>query len=146
MNRKGIIAMLFVALVVGVTMAEMNDSLFGVAYTPSTTNSASMVVRGELRGIYVDTQSNNGSISGTLSITSMGVTIFSKASITADGYFRPMLLAQDSAGSDIDWAVDAGTTNRLYVFPPLAGAVTVQWLDGGSASNGTVNVRLIYNQ
>lgn len=146
MKGKGIIAMLFVALVVGVTMAEMNDSLFSVAYTPSTTNSSVMVVRGELRGIYVDTQSNNGSISGTLSITSMGVTVFSKAAITADAYFRPMLLAHDSTGSNIDIDPAGGTTNNVYCFPPLAGAVTVQWLDGGSASNGTVNVRLIYNQ
>jgi len=127
-----------------VSFAEMNDKLFSVSYVPSTTNSSTAVVRGELCGIYVDTQADNGSISGTLSITSMGVTIFSKAAITADSFFRPMLLAQDSAGADIDWATDAGTTNRLYVLPPMAGSVTVQWLDGGSASNGTVNIRLIY--
>ena len=144
MKCKSFTMMLVAVLIGSVAFAAMDDKLYSLAYAPNGTTTASAVVRGELKGVYVDTQANNGSISGTLSITSMGVTIFSKAAIAADGFFRPMLLGHDSAGADIDWATDAGTTNRLYVCPPLAGSVTVTWVDGGSASNGTVNVRLIY--
>jgi hypothetical protein len=141
MKFKGMLAMLFIALVVGVTMAEMNDSLFGVAYTPASTNSQSMVIRGELRGVYIDTLSNNGTVTGKVTVASQGVTIFEKTAITADVFYRPMLPAHDSTG-----AMANAATNQVYMFAPLSSAVTVTWLDLGSSSNGTVNVRLIYNQ
>ena len=147
MKKFKCLAMLLVITgVVGVAVAAMNDNLFSLAYVPNGTTTQAAVIRGELRGIYVDTQANNGSISGTLSVSSQGVTVFSKAAITADAYFRPMLLAQDSSGTTLDVDTAAGTTNNVYCFPPLAGQVTVSWVDGGSASNGTVNVRLIYAQ
>jgi hypothetical protein len=140
-KRIGFLTMLFIALMVGVTMAEMDDNLFGVAYTPSTTNSQTKVIRGELRGVYIDTQSNNGTVTGKVTVASQGVTVFEKTAIIADAFYRPMLPAHDSAG-----AMANASTNQVYVFPPLCSAVTVTWLDLGSASNGTVNVRLIYNQ
>jgi len=144
MKFKSLVSLVILVAIAGSAMAAMDDKLFSLAYTPNATVNSAAVIRGELRGIYVDTQANNGTINGTLSVVSQGVTIFSLAAIAADGYYRPMLLGQDSAGATINNDTSGVTTNRVYVVPPLAGAVTVQWVDGGSASNGTVNVRLIF--
>lgn len=103
---------------------------YSVTVISTATNSQSLVVRGELAGVWIDAPAN---ATGTVSVATRGATIFTASAVTADVTYYPVVQSVNSTG----------TVEAVFSKIPLAGSTTVQVI-GGSAGTNAWPVKLIY--
>lgn len=139
-----------VALAAQFASAAMDDRDFTVAVTGLGTNSTSYVLRGELKGVYVDVPASQ---TGTVSVTSSQATLFSKADITTDAFYLPRTGIHQYTGAAATFNTYSSTNSlqanaqTIYDAFPMAGSITVTVI-GQTAGTTAVNyvVTLIYEK
>lgn len=143
---KKVLAGLVAFLATSVALfANMENREFSCTVIGAQTNAVTYVLRGELEAIKVDVTAPS---TGTVTVTSEQLTLFSKASIAADATFLPRAAVHTTAGVA---ATFVGGTNNVanawYDNQPMAGSVTVTLIgeNGASVTNNT-KVTLIYKQ
>jgi hypothetical protein len=119
--------------------AGMEDREFACTVIGTATNTVTYVLRGELQAVQVDMTTPS---TCTVTVASDELTLFSKASITADATYLPRVATHDNAGTVITNASFGG-----YDAPPMAGPITVTVVgqDAGGRTNAA-KVTLVYKQ
>jgi len=125
--------------------ASMEDRDFSCTVIGTQTNAVTYVLRGELEAIKVDVTAPS---TGTVTVVSDELTLFSKASIAADATFLPRAATHTTAGIAATFV--GGTQNVANVWygkQPMAGPVTVTLIgENGAAVTNNTKVTLIYKQ
>lgn len=124
-------------------LAAMDDKTYNVTVIGTTTNSANVVLRGELEAVKIDVP--NGA-TGTVTVATSDGTVFSKADIAADVIYFPRVALHTTAGVAATFVGGTNdTANAWYGKAPLAGDVTVTVI-GQSAGTNAYSVKVIYNK
>jgi hypothetical protein len=119
--------------------AGMEDRDFDFSVVGTGTGTVTYVLRGELQAVRVDFAAAR---TGTVTVASEELTLFSKATIAADATFLPRAVSHDSGGVVLTNAVYGG-----YVAPPMAGPITVTVVgEDGMARTNAAKITLIYKQ
>ena len=140
--KKTVLVALMLAAFGGVAFGEMDDKVFNVSVIATATNSASYVLRGELQGVHVDVPAG---ATGTVTVASSQMTLFTKSAIAADAYFPVRIPVYSTAGAALT-VVDAGSnTNAVVDRAAMAGAITATVIGTGTATNA-YKVTLIYKK
>jgi hypothetical protein len=148
--NKTILSAFAAIMVAGVAHSAMDTKTFtfsSLKLDPAT-GSVAYVVRGELIGVKVDI---GGTTTNAIQISEANLGTIFTATNMADGVYYPRaLISGDTvAATGVPWtqtwaALGAGT-NALVDRIPMAGLVTVRYIQRGLATNNH-SVTLIYNK
>ena len=138
MNKALVGLAAFIATSVAL-FAGMEDREFGCSVIGTATSTVTYVLRGELQAVNVDFTAGR---TGTVTVASDELTLFSKADIAADATFLPRAATHDKGGVVLTNATFGG-----YAAPPMAGAVTVTVVGQDALSRtNDAKITLIYEQ
>jgi hypothetical protein len=123
--------------------ADMDSRTLTAQVIGLATNTANIVMRGQLEAIKVDITAGSTS---TVTITSGELTLFSKSGIVADATFLPRGATHTTAGV----AITDGKTNdvpfALYSPMPMAGLVTMRVIGEGALQTNTVVSTVVFSK
>ena len=141
--KKFFVFVSLVAIAALPVFADMDSKEYSLRVIGATTNSSSIVIRGELEAIKVDLTAGQ---TNTVRVTSGELTLFEKATIGADATYLPRAATHTTAGVAATFVGGTNdTANVWYSKQPMAGTITVRVI-GESAGTNTVVTTLIYNK
>ena len=143
----------YIATAIGVILIScaafaqiMDDQSFTLTTTHTNQVTASKVLRGTLKAVYLDVAANTTNRFSL--IDAHGQTLFDMSSITADGIYYPTFKRQTYAGVQIGDLVADGYTNFVYDCFAIASKVTARFYPaaGAATSSVTQTMTVIYDQ
>jgi hypothetical protein len=139
--KKLIVGLVLLACaVLPILAGQCDNEPFSVQAIGTTTNTRSIVVRGELEAIKVDVTAGQ---TCDVSVATAELTLFSKTDIAADATFLPRAATHTTAGVAATFVGGTNdTANTWYSKMPMAGAVTVTVIGKSAGTNNTVTTIL----
>ena len=141
--KKLIAVFLLIAAASLQALAVSDSEPFSVQAIGTTTNTRSIVVRGELEALKVDITAGQ---TCDVTVATAELTLFSKSDIAADATFLPRAATHTTAGVAATFVGGTNdTANTWYSKMPMAGSVTVTVIGKSAGTNNAV-VTLLYSR